>query len=640
MVPCLRTTFIFLIHFHQPLGQLKQVLERIQANCYEPLVELLKTYKHVKVAVHFSGLLLRMWSSMYPDFLDSVRELAHMSNVEVLGGTYSEAALPLIPLEDRVEQLKRGRKLVEDALGVRPRGAWLPERVWDPTLPPALESAGYEYVVVDDEVGFRAGLGEHGVHRAWLVEYSGSKVGVFFIDARIRYLLPWKSHREVLDYLATYKTHDGAAYVMWGSDAEKFGEWWDRREAEKWLRGFFSLLEQEEWVETETPLRYLRKHGYAGLAYLPPGSYDKMMEWSGGYFPLFLTKYRESDNMHKKMLYVREKLAREAPPEAWESYYLAQCNDAYWHGLFGGVYLPILRQAVYEHLIRAERLAEKRPRDHVTIAERDFDFDGESEVILESGTLSAYVKPGDGGTVFELDVRIPGFEHNLVNTMSRYPEPYLDSGRFRPDWYRRVCFREHIWRKHGDLDDWISNTPFFDVSDLALARYFYSIDENRLRLHVTGRDWSDRERPRRIYVEKTFEINPAEPVFEASYYWRLLEREEREYRLCVELTLAPRLPYDGGNVWYEVEGCKRSIDKPYVAKEACEVRLCSEGYPDVVVESSEPAEIWVAPVMSLSRTERGLREIYQCLGVALNFGAVLSSDSPFQHRIILRLEEV
>ncbi len=40
---------------------------------------------------------------------------------------------------------------------------------------------------------------------------------------------------------------------------------------------------------------------------------------------------------------------------------IALCREyAFWHGLFGGIYIPVLRQAVYEHLIRAERMAEEK----------------------------------------------------------------------------------------------------------------------------------------------------------------------------------------------------------------------------------------------------------------------------------------
>ena len=36
-----------------------------------------------------------------------------------------------------------------------------------------------------------------------------------------------------------------------------------------------------------------------------------------------------------------------APPKCWTLLHRTQANDAYWHGLFGGLYLPHLRRAVW-----------------------------------------------------------------------------------------------------------------------------------------------------------------------------------------------------------------------------------------------------------------------------------------------------
>ncbi|HBE44868.1 MAG TPA: hypothetical protein DDW17_05280, partial [Deltaproteobacteria bacterium] len=38
--------------------------------------------------------------------------------------------------------------------------------------------------------------------------------------------------------------------------------------------------------------------------------------------------------------------------------FMAQCNDSYWHGVFGGLYLPHLRASVYNNLIEAENRIE------------------------------------------------------------------------------------------------------------------------------------------------------------------------------------------------------------------------------------------------------------------------------------------
>ena len=70
--------------------------------------------------------------------------------------------------------------------------------------------------------------------------------------------------------------------------------------------------------------------------------------------------------MHKKMLYVSKKVnsafkVNDIKGEAAKKeLYRSQCNCAYWHGLFGGLYLNYLRHAVYKHLILAENAADEK----------------------------------------------------------------------------------------------------------------------------------------------------------------------------------------------------------------------------------------------------------------------------------------
>lgn len=641
----LKTTFIFAIHFHQPIGQVKWVLDRVQKNSYEMLIDILEKHKDLPLTLHFSGPLLLQWEEYYPEFLERLREVLKRSRFEVMGGTYSESILAIIPWEDRVEQLVRGRKLVEEILGIKPHGAWLPERVWDPTLPIALEEAGYEYVLIDDTVGYHGGLQEKDVRRAWITEYSGRKTKVLFIDTTIRYLLPWRSHEEVLEYLRKYKSTNGEDYVLWGSDAEKFGEWWDKDKAEQWLRVFLDKIRSIDWLVIDTPLNYLEKHGTIGLAYLPPGSYDKMMEWSGGYFPIFIRKYVESNNMHKKMLYVRRKLIlRKASAKAWEEYYKAQCNDPYWHGLFGGVYIPILRQAIYEHLIRAERIADEGVLGdtEVFIKEIDFDYDDKMELLMESRTLNAYIKPSDGGTLFELDVKIEGYEHNLLNTMTRVMEPYLEGTEFIPDWYRRVSFREHVWRDGVDIHSWLRNEPFIDTSDLALAEYSYTITGNSdsIRLTYIGKDWKIYKKPRRIMVEKTYTLKPLDKELVVTIKWKNLEDSEYHAILSEELTLAPRLSKDlpvMPKYIVDNEYVKQVIE-PYESQESQKIILESIDYPVVVIEQNRKSSLWVSPINSYSRTEKGLKSIYQALGIIFNHTVTLKPREEFDITITIRIE--
>src|SRR3954462_170689 len=76
----------------------------------------------------------------------------------------------------------------------------------------------------------------------------------------------------------------------------------------------------------------------------------------GGHWHHFLVKYPESNRMHKTMVALSNLCrARGDPPEARRAIGRAQCNDAYRPGVFGGLYLPPLRNAIWRQLAIAER---------------------------------------------------------------------------------------------------------------------------------------------------------------------------------------------------------------------------------------------------------------------------------------------
>src|SRR5262249_26786950 len=106
-----------------------------------------------------------------------------------------------------------------------------------------------------------------------------------------------------------------------------------------------------------------------------------------------------------------------------DALWAGQCNCAYWHGVFGGLYLPHLRQSIYHELIQAEKLADKvLGQEAISVRQEDFDKDGLPEVLLESPTQNVYVSPHAGGSIFEWDLRDKGL--NMVNVLTRRSEGY------------------------------------------------------------------------------------------------------------------------------------------------------------------------------------------------------------------------
>ncbi|MEM1765971.1 MAG: alpha-amylase/4-alpha-glucanotransferase domain-containing protein [Zestosphaera sp.] len=600
-----KPVFIFVIHFHQPIGQLSEVLERLFENSYKPLMSTLLRYR-VPVALHFSGPLLLYAREHYPDFLEMIRRAGDSGFPEFIGGAYSEAILPLIPIEDRAEQVRKYNELFRRLIGDYPlRGFWLPERFWDQTIPSIISKFGYEYVFVDDQLLYMKGMKWGDSKYLWITEDSGKPVKIFFIDTEIRYKLPWSPIPEVIEYISRASDLEGYPYVLWGSDAEKFGEWkpWDV--TGKWLEEFLQVSATSNKYYVLRPRDYLSIGVVKGLTYLPHGSYDKMMEWSGGLIWNFLTKYSESNNMHKKLIYVRNKvleaeaLSNSRLEDAWDYIHLAECNDVYWHGLFGGTYIHHLRAEVYKNLIKAENLADRVLRSYGT-KKRDFDFDGVDEVLIEGELLNAYVKPSDSGTLFELDYRKQGREGNLVNIMSRYPETYLsDVPHYTHDKYRRASFRDFIVKDATGLREWVSRGGGYSSGDVVMISN-YVVGELRDSGVVLKSSLENHE------VVKEYQVSDS--VLTTAYC--LSSPSGSNDLLLIEMTFSP---YSLSELRLEVGGEIVEIGQ-YL--ETDEFTLASESN-SIRIKLSEIASLWSWKQVTLSRTEKGVRESLQGLIIAL-----------------------
>jgi len=394
------------------------------------------------------------------------------------------------------------------------------------------------------------------------------------------------------------------------------------------------------------PSEYLREHGVKGYIYLDTGSYDKMLEWSGGFFRNFLVKYAESNNMHKKALWVKRKIdkARDKLGEIPLDYYMAFCNDAYWHGLFGGVYLAHLRQALYEHMIRAERTAEEAINYYSTNGIgfkrilADFDYDGVEELLLESPSLNLYIDLADGGTLFEFDYKKPGLEHNIQDTMTRYREPYLEGYNVNPDWYRRVSWRIHIWGPETSIHDWMFNTPFRDMSDLALKRYSVAFTEEprKLYLRTTGGVYYHGSKASNLFVEK--ELNVDVNGYRVKYTVKNLGGAVLKGKIGIEYHLAWKIDRESNrSPWYTVNGKGYDITYWYTGR-ANNITLHSGVYPSITLKTNRDVETWIARLVSYARTEKGLMEMPQGLAVMFVEYVELDKNGTFELEVEHRIE--
>lgn len=472
-----RVKLALALHNHQPVGNFPWVFAQAYRDAYEPMLAALERHPHVRLALHYSGPLLDWLRVERPEFIVRLRALVRRGQVEIMGGAYYEPILASIPDRDKLGQILKMSQVLEEDFGVRPRGVWMAERVWEPHLPRSLADAGVAWTILDDTHFKMAGLDDADLDGAYLTEELGHAVAVYASLQELRYLIPWGTVPTVIAYLRDQATEDGERLLVMGDDGEKFGSWpttyshcWERG----WVERFFQTLAEEQgWLELVLLGEHAATTPPRGRIYLPTASYAEMMEWAlpaershelrglheafaqegradvlrylrGGFWRNFLAKYPEVNALHKKMLRVHDKVweaTRRAPDDdvGLDELWQGQCNCPYWHGVFGGIYMAAIRAEMYRRLILAERKAERAlhgPGPRLAIEVTDYDCDGWPEVLIEGSAAKLIVAPRRGGALVEWDL-VPS-AWNLLATMARRPEAY------------HLALRESVAARHAD----------------------------------------------------------------------------------------------------------------------------------------------------------------------------------------------
>lgn len=678
---------------------------------YRPFFQTLRRFPAVKALVHTSGLLLDWWDAHAPDLLDLVGELVARGQVEPLTGGLTEPILPLLPDHDKVGQIQALTERVTRRLGTRPRGLWLAERVWEPHLARPLAEAGVEYVLVDDHHFGLAGLEPDRLSGYYLTEEQGRSVAVFPISQRLRYLIPFSPPGEVLAALQAQAASADALTMV--DDGEKFGVWPETHRTvytDGWLEAFFGGLGDLAGVELATASAYLDQHPPTARVYLPTASYREMGEWvlepaaaerlhqaagalarvagpeatrllRGGFWRNFLVRYPEVNDTYRAMLRLSFRIAAELARRPADARLLAardalwrgQCNDAYWHGIFGGVYLPHLRRAVRSALLTAEVELEAATGERLGVAHEagDLDGDGDTEVRLLSRDLALLIRPGQGGTLTEIAYR--PLRLDLADVLTRRPErshlsiagteamaPETGAARtiHGPTRVKEAGLERLLAYdadRRASLQDYLL-APALSTEDAARVAWV-AFPRQRFGMKVRARADGVTVELRaealaggtRLELEKTVRLWEEPARFDATY--ELRSDAPLDARLAVRWNLALTGP--GPDRYLRTETGERVPLTTAAARPASAIELVDDwlgltaslswtsgegGAPPRKTPGEAPVLPVVAwePVYTVSASEAGLERIWQGLQVTVSWPVPLGPD-PWRVRISLAL---
>lgn len=682
MNPSIR--FCLVLHNHQPVGNFDNVFAQAYDDSYLPFLEIFEQYEDIKMSLHTSGPLMEWLDDNRPEYMERLTKLVRDGRIEIVGGAYYEPILTMIPGRDRVGQISNYSQWLNERFQTQVRGMWVPERVWEQSLASDIARADIRYTLLDDFHFSNAGVASDQLSGYYVTEDEGERLFVFPGSETLRYLIPFGEPQATVDHLRSLAEANPNAIAVFGDDGEKFGTWPDTKQhvyENGWLHRFFTALsENKDWLITSTLGECVDQVPPLGKIYLPDSSYREMTEWSlpverqiefdqlqhemhndpnwdrlrqfvrGGFWRNFKVKYPESNEMYARMMYVSS-LVREAEQEgkagelldwARRELYRGQCNCSYWHGAFGGIYLPHLRNAIFNHLIAAENLVDRvhdKSEPFVEASVDDYDFDAFQEVRLASDRLISWISPTSGGSIYELDVR--KICHNLVAGISRRPESYHEKvkrGNQVGDSevasiHDRVVFKQEgldqrlqydLQRKHCLIDRFFDNDAQLETvargeamerGDFAQGIYAARVRRNPDRIQVqmtrNGNAWGVP-----LKITKGVTLGSGGSVLEIAYLIEGLPTD-REFHFGVELNLAG-LPSGADDRYFYHDNQERlgQLGESLDLSAMSNIHLVDEWLGvDIGIQSNRPTGFWTCPVETVSQSEGGFELVHQSVTV-------------------------
>lgn len=708
------------LHNHQPVGNFDGVFEHAFQDSYAPFLDILDEFPQIAVSLHTSGSLLEWLADAHPEYIDRVRGMVEREQIEIVGGPFYEPILAGIPRRDRIGQIEAYTNYLESLFGVRVRGMWVPERVWESSFAADIVKAGIEYTVLDDYHFRNAGLTDDQLHGYYLTEDEGRLLKIFPGSERLRYTIPFEDPQASIDYLRGVAETAPGTVVTFGDDGEKFGTWPGTKKhvyEEGWLRRFLETLSaNSDWLQVVTLADAVDHVSPLGTCYLPDCSYREMTEWAlpterqseylelthrleenpewkqalgfmkGGFWRNFRVKYPEANEMYARMLELSGRLAElqqaantpeqlAALQRARTELYRGQCNCSYWHGAFGGLYLPHLRGAVYEHLIKADSALEEaagRQGGWTQIDADDFNLDARKEIRFAGERLIGYLAPSRGGHLYELDIR--NTSHNLLATLNRRPEPYhqkvIDAGqhqhddddngdsdgevasihdmvRFKqPDLDKKIAYDN--WPRKSLVDHFLQpglGLETFQNSGGELGDFVTGVYESRLRRSA---DWVEAWMARdgnvgpyqQVRVEKTVRLT-AEQGGQLSIAYQLSNLPVAvPVHFGVEFNLAGVPAGADDRFYYDDVGRRLGrLETVQSIPNTTRIGLIDEWLGlDIAVESSEPAGLWTFPIQTISQSEGGFELVHQSCMVMPHWEFVVTADGKWSVELTLSID--
>lgn len=426
--------------------------KRIQT-VYKPLAKFLYAHPEFPFSMSVNAELLQILKKRRNELIAVLKEMAERNQLEITGGAYHNAPLPLLFPADRSAQIETLSTEIRQAIGKRPRGMTIFADAWDSSLIGSLSTNGMEYVILDSSVIRGSGEAFLGL----VMSELGKSVEIFPSYSEF---IP-KADTEPKDFIQMIKKAAGKSQkksryiqmepnrmIVISLEHEQIlplieGKFFER------LSDYLAETQKDAGITLSTPGIYRKSEIIRLPVYIPCGingrlsaqrAYNPATQ-SIPSFQNYLEHYAEGFALYRKIIFtntlvnqykgdkIRKKCAR-------EKLYLAQEGGAL---IWNPADIPgniARRQAAYKNLIEAEKILAEDSVFRETITSFDYDFDGLNEYVCRMRNFFIIISLVSGAMT-ELDVLKGGGN-------------YADNMSLREQWdgeddrYHRGIFVDHV----------------------------------------------------------------------------------------------------------------------------------------------------------------------------------------------------
>ncbi|MCR4741461.1 MAG: DUF1926 domain-containing protein [Treponema sp.] len=447
-------------------------LEKLYNSVYKPLIKILNQNPEFKFSISLNGSLISFLKRKRKEYITVLRQLVDSKQVEIIGGTYFDAILPLLLTVDRNGQIDKLTSEIRQTIGVRPRGINLFSDCWDSSMVNTLQVCGIEYALLNENIIPI----EKRQFLPIIMTNLGKSIEIFPTYSNFIPISQTEPEKFVNNILKNERSLNKKSYYLHYEPNRiiniefKPENLIDLLESH-WFEKLIAYLKENPSIEIETTTtQNYRKNNNAKIpAHISCGMNNSSIHFSYNrntsiydyldYYPLAKNLYNRLSYM--EMLINQYKGDKMRKITAREKLWAAQNGHALVFSNNGNYISTAYRQKAYQDLIEADKIIREEGNFKEYLSRFDYNSDGLEEYVCQMKNYFSYISPV-GGAIQELDI---------LKSSGNYADNLFRQGEFDgvTDNYERGIFIDHLFNEE-QLKSYIEGNP---VEEGIFSRIIY-----------------------------------------------------------------------------------------------------------------------------------------------------------------------